>query len=87
MFAAMRTRAVIAADGKIKMRKIRNYKMPEPEKLGLTLDEVAALTSLGLASIRNAIACGQLPAQRFGRRVIIKRADVVRFLERLPSSR
>jgi excisionase family DNA binding protein len=69
------------------MRKIRNYKMPPEGKLGLTLDEVSALTSLGLASIRNAIACGQLPAQRYGRRIIIKRSDVVRFLERLPSSR
>jgi excisionase family DNA binding protein len=61
--------------------------VPPEGKLGLNLGEVAALTSLGLASIRNAIALGQLPATRFGRRVIVKRSDVVRFLERLPSSR
>jgi excisionase family DNA binding protein len=69
------------------MRRIRDYKVPAEGKIGLTLDEVAGLTSLGLASIRNAIAAGQLPAQKFGRRIIVKRSDVVRFLERLPSSR
>jgi excisionase family DNA binding protein len=69
------------------MRKIRNYPVPPSEKLGLSLDEVAALVGLGRASIRNAIACGQLPAQKFGRRIIIRRADVIKFLERLPSSR
>jgi hypothetical protein len=47
----------------------RQYPIPPPERVGLTLEEVAGLTGLGLASVRHAIGTGLLQAHRLGRRV------------------
>jgi len=66
------------------MRKIRQYPIPPSNRIALSLVEVCGLTNIGLASIRGAIACGQLKAHRLGRRVIICRADVDAFLKKLP---
>jgi hypothetical protein len=54
------------------------------EKLGFTVPEAAALSSLGQTSIYKAIGEGQLRIRKYGTRTIIIRADLASFLENLP---
>jgi excisionase family DNA binding protein len=67
------------------MRKLRRYPTPPHERIGLSLLEVCGLTGLGLHSIRSAINAGLLPSHKLGRRVIVRRDDVDKFLKRLPT--
>ncbi len=55
------------------------------EKLGFTIPEAAALSSLGQTSIYKAIREGQLRTRKYGTRTIIMRADLASFLENLPN--
>jgi excisionase family DNA binding protein len=59
---------------------------PTVEKLGLTVPEAAALSSLGQTSIYKAIKEGRLRIRKYGTRTIITRADLVSFLETLPDA-
>ncbi|CCE12118.1 conserved hypothetical protein [Bradyrhizobium sp. STM 3843] len=54
------------------------------EKLGLTVPEAAALSSLGQTSLYKAIKEGRLRIRKYGTRTIITRADLAAFLESLP---
>ena len=54
------------------------------EKLGLTVPEAAALSSLGQTSIYKAIREGRLRIPEYGTRTIITRTDLTSFLENLP---
>jgi len=58
---------------------------PTMEKLGFTIPEAAALSSLGQTSIYKAIREGQLRTRKYGTRTIIMRADLASFLENLPN--
>jgi excisionase family DNA binding protein len=44
--------------------------------------EIAEVTSLSLAFLRNEIRAGRLRVQRFGRRVLVLDADLRAYLER-----
>jgi excisionase family DNA binding protein len=57
------------------------------EKLGLTVPEAAALSSLGQTSIYKAIKEGRLRIRKYGTRTIITRTDLTSFLENLPDER
>lgn len=57
------------------------------EKLGLTVPEAAALSSLGQTSIYKAIREGRLRIRKYGTRTIITRSDLASFLENLPDER
>jgi excisionase family DNA binding protein len=57
---------------------------PTMEKLGLTVPEAAALSSLGQTSIYKAIREGRLRIRKYGTRTIITCADLASFLENLP---
>ncbi len=57
---------------------------PAVEKLGLTIQEAAQLSSLGETSIYKAIRDGQLRRRKYGTRTIITRADLTSFLDDLP---
>ena len=57
---------------------------PTMERLGLTVPEAAALSSLGQTSIYKAIGEGRLRIRKYGTRTIITRADLASFLENLP---
>jgi excisionase family DNA binding protein len=57
---------------------------PTMERLGLTVSEAAALSSLGQTSIYKAIREGRLRIRKYGTRTIITRADLASFLENLP---
>ena len=60
---------------------------PTMEKLGLTVSEAAALSSLGQTSIYKAIREGRLRIRKYGTRTIITRSDLGLFLENLPDER
>lgn len=56
--------------------------MPEGgERLTLTVPEVAALLGLSRNSTYEAIAVGQIPSIRIGRRVLVPRAALERLLD------
>ncbi|MBV8918726.1 MAG: helix-turn-helix domain-containing protein [Bradyrhizobium sp.] len=55
------------------------------ERLGLTVPEAAALSSLGQTSLYKAIREGRLRIRKYGTRTIITRADLTSFLENLPN--
>lgn len=62
----------------------REYQMPPPGRIGLSLSETCALTGLGLTKIREAINAELLPAYRLGKKIIVRRADIDEFLKKLP---
>jgi len=66
------------------MQKRELMLRPTVEKLGLTVPEAAALSSLGQTSIYKAIKEGRLRIRKYGTRTIITRADLLSFLETLP---
>ena len=63
----------------------RNYPMPPPGKVGLSLAEVCGLTGIGMTSVRQAIDDELLPVRRLGKKIMIRRPDVDDFLKKLPS--
>jgi excisionase family DNA binding protein len=67
------------------MAKRESMLRPTMEKLGFTIPEAAALSSLGQTSIYKAIREGQLRTRKYGTRTIIMRADLASFLENLPN--
>ena len=67
------------------MAKRESMLRPTMEKLGFTVPEAAALSSLGQTSIYKAIREGQLRTRKYGTRTIIMRADLASFLENLPN--
>jgi excisionase family DNA binding protein len=56
------------------------------EKLSLTIEEAAKLTSIGRSKLYQAISAGRLQARKFGRRTVILRSDLERFLAALPKA-
>ena len=69
----------------MRMAKRESMLRPTMEKLGFTVPEAAALSSLGQTSIYKAIREGQLRTRKYGTRTIIMRADLASFLENLPN--
>ena len=67
----------------MRMAKRESMLRPTMEKLGFTVPEAAALSSLGQTSIYKAIREGQLRIRKYGTRTIITRADLASFLENL----
>jgi excisionase family DNA binding protein len=53
-------------------------------RIGLTVQEAAALASLGQTSLYKAIREGRLRIRKYGSRTIITRTDLASFLENLP---
>jgi Helix-turn-helix domain len=66
------------------MLKSQSILRPTTEKLGLTVPEAAALSSLGQTSIYKAIREGRLRIRKYCTRTIITRSDLASFLENLP---
>jgi excisionase family DNA binding protein len=60
------------------------YPIPPPGRLALSLNETCGLTGLGMTSIRQAIDAELLPVHRLGKKIIIRRADIDAFLQKLP---
>jgi excisionase family DNA binding protein len=56
------------------------------EREGLSILEASALAGIGRTKIYEAIKDGSLPARKYGRRTIVLRTDVFRFLEALPAT-
>jgi hypothetical protein len=54
------------------------------EKQGLSVDDTCDVSGLGKTKIYEAIGAGQLVARKFGKRTIILREDLTRFLTALP---
>jgi excisionase family DNA binding protein len=68
----------------MRMAKRESLLRPTMEKLGLTVSEAAALSSLGQTSIYKAIKERRLRIRKYGTRTIITRSDLASFLENLP---
>jgi excisionase family DNA binding protein len=68
----------------MRLAKRESMLRPTMEKLGLTVREAAALSSLGQTSIYKAIKERRLRIRKYGTRTIITRADLAAFLENLP---
>jgi excisionase family DNA binding protein len=56
------------------------------QREGLSIPEACEIAGVGRTRIYAAIAAGDLIARKFGRRRIILRSDLLRFLENLPTS-
>jgi excisionase family DNA binding protein len=54
---------------------------------GLSIAEACAMAGIGRTRLYVAIASGDLLARKFGKRRIILRSDLRRFLENLPTTR
>jgi len=59
---------------------------PTVEKLAFTIQEAAAVASIGQTSLYKAISDKQLKARKYGTRTIITRTDLQAFLDSLPPS-
>jgi len=56
------------------------------ERQGLSPKEACQIAGIGNTKLCEAIAAGQLPSRKFGKRRIILRSDLMRFLESLPTA-
>ena len=61
--------------------------VPLAQRLSLSPEEPSALTGIGLTSIRQAAASGDLDARKHGTRTIILQADLKEWLKKLPRIR
>jgi excisionase family DNA binding protein len=61
-----------------------NEQTSEFQREGLSIPEACTVAGLGRTSIYDAIAAGNLPARKFGKRTIILRGDLNNFLAALP---
>jgi excisionase family DNA binding protein len=52
------------------------------EKIAWSLAEISECTGLSIAYLRNEARRGSLPVKRFGRRVLVLRDDLQRYLEK-----
>jgi excisionase family DNA binding protein len=59
--------------------------MIDPHPLTHTLAEVARLTGLTENAVRSRVFRGQLPAQRWGRRLLVRHDDLMRALSGTPA--
>lgn len=57
---------------------------PNPNQLSFSLREAASVTGLALWALRSAIWAGQLPARLVGKRQIVLRADLEKWLASQP---
>ncbi len=62
----------------------REVSQSAADKSFLTIKQAAETSGLGASTIRLAIRRRQLRAQKVGRRVLVKRIDLVKFLEANP---
>jgi excisionase family DNA binding protein len=60
------------------------YPIPPTGQISLSLAEVCGLTGLGMTKVREAVQTDLLPVRRLGKKIIVKRHDVDRFLDALP---
>ena len=49
-------------------------------KMGLTIEEAAECTGIGRNTMRKLVECGKLPVLKVGRKTIIRRDTLERFL-------
>jgi excisionase family DNA binding protein len=77
-------RALVREEIKTAMEQDGAIPKVQPDKTYLTIKEAADLSGLAPSTIRLLIRKRQLKALQVGRRVIIKRADLERFLEAHP---
>jgi excisionase family DNA binding protein len=63
----------------------RKYPIPPPGRISLSVPETCAITGIGMTKLRAVIHAGLLPSRRLGKKIIIRRADVDEFLQKLPS--
>lgn len=54
-------------------------------QLSLTIDEVSAATGIGRTKIYEVLDSGELPAKKWGKRTLILKADLQKFLAGLES--
>ena len=54
------------------------------EKQGLSVAEASHVAGIGRTKLYEAIGSGQLPVRKFGKRTIVLREDLARFLTALP---
>jgi|SRR5262245_59128693 len=54
------------------------------EKQGLTINEACVVAGVGKTKLYEAISAGQLAVRKFGKRTIVLREDLSRFLAALP---
>ena len=79
----MSTKRVSAAVSKRKSPTLV-FPAPNPQALSFSIKEAAAITGLAVWAIRSAIWAGSLPARLVGKRQIILRTDLERWLSTQP---
>lgn len=67
------------------MTTVTNERMSDPEVLSIA--QCARLLGLTEKAVRRRIARRHLPFRRFGRRIIIIRAELLAYLDQLPGCR
>jgi excisionase family DNA binding protein len=58
-----------------------------PQREGLSITEACDVAGIGRTKIYQAISEGQLTARKFGKRTLILRTELQRFLDSLPTVR
>ncbi|WP_041802705.1 helix-turn-helix domain-containing protein [Micavibrio aeruginosavorus] len=53
-------------------------------QLSYSIDEVSVLTGIGKTKLYSAISNGSLSARKFGKRTLVLKDDIDRFLNQLP---
>lgn len=83
LFAALEQQPPKAA----KIAKAKARKQEAPENKIYTLKEAATLLQISEGVLRLTIRCGKIPATRRGRGLVVKRADLMPFIDPLYDTR
>lgn len=52
-----------------------------PQRMAWGLGDIAELTGLSIAFLRNEVRAGRLPVRRFGRRVLVRDEDLKAYID------
>lgn len=86
LFAALEQHAPKAA--KVAKEKVKKAKQQEtPTNKVYTLKEAARLLQISEGVLRLTIRCGKIPATRRGRGLVVRRADLMPFIDPLYDTR
>jgi len=62
----------------------RSIDVPLDRRISLSPEEASAVSGIGLTRIRQAAASGALEAHKHGRRTIILRDDLIKWIKEMP---
>ncbi len=69
----------------IKLKMQKEMKMQSPPPISYTVEQACAVTGIGKTKLYEVLDSGELPAKKWGKRTLILKADLTKFISSLES--